>query len=156
MVQAFKKSFWGYRRPDVDRFITDIFSEHQAKVAAGQEEQVYLQRETQRLKEELAGLRAKVANYKEAEKAISDVLIQAQLQASSILEKAKKQAEDLEQVAAVEVAAKRVELNNLRRKVLLSRSEFEQLLEKYRSFLNESDGLAGEDDVEEFSMENVM
>lgn len=150
MVQSFAKSFWGYRCADVDRFIIKLSEEHQAGMESLEKQKADLEKTNRQLKEEFEVINAETVKYKEMEKAISDALVQSQIKSANIIKETESQIEDMKRAAEAEISAKKLELHNLRKQASHLRGEFEQLINKYKSYLDEATDMENENSFQEY------
>jgi len=135
----FPKKIWGYKQDEVEDFLAKLTLDHENDLKTLEKECSYLKEDNKKLEEEVAKLKKEIAKYHEKERALSHVLIQAQLQATSIEEEARKKAEEIENAAQAKVDARMMELKNLQNQYMLAHKEFKLLLEKYLTIVKELD-----------------
>lgn len=137
MEKSFRRGFWGYRGREVDQFIVQLKDDFAMKLQAKEAEQEELSRINTQIKEDLDKLQIEIKKYQEKEKAVAEVIIQAQLQATAIEEEAKNKAKALEEAALAEINLKRKELDTLRNQFTSVKEELKQVINKYKTMLEE-------------------
>lgn len=137
MNKNFGRSLWGYNPAEVLNEMQRIKSEYlqqegtlQAKVTAAEEE-------LNRSGERIAQLEKQLNTYLEREHIIAEVMLTATNNARRIEEETRERARLMEEKSAEELREKARELELLRAKADRFRSEFKDILDKYKFSLEE-------------------
>jgi len=137
MEITFQRSLWGYDCREVDQFITQLNNNLAAKFKAKEKERDELAGINVKMKETLKEAQSEIKQYQMEEKAVADVIIQAQLQAAAIEKKARSQAEEQVQAVLTEIEFKRRELISLQNHYNNVKDNLMQVINKYKILLEE-------------------
>lgn len=134
----FGKAMRGYSTGEVDKFLDEIFKDYEVVF-----------RENQEMKERIAGLEEQVDAYRHMEKALNDTLIVARNTAEDLKSNAVKESEFINRRAEeeakriIEKANKEVmrikgEFDDLKKKVLIFRQRYKNLLQSQIDLLDQT------------------
>lgn len=139
-ARHFRRGFWGYKRAEVDGYLSELEGRFAREREALSLQQQGLEGEARQLHARVEQLEQQLAQYRQQEQAIAQILVDAQLRAAEVEDRARAEVEAMKEEIIAEVAGKRVELRNLRDQMTRFKQDFALMLDNYKSSLNEEPG----------------
>lgn len=134
----FSRKLWGYRQDQVDNYINKMNVEYEKKAQSLQLEINNMMKVNEQLKDEISSLQAELIKYQKAEKAVAEAFIQAQLKAITIEEDARIVVAEMENEVLQKMESKKRELDELQSLYSQAKTEFEEIIVKYRLLIEPS------------------
>ena len=126
------KSLFGFKPKDVISEFERIDAEYQQKIEAMKAEIELAKTDLKKMEEKQGELQKKVDDYALRERMVTDVMVDAQINAQKIIEQAREKARIILENSEEELKHKLQELDFLRLKVSRFKEEFREVLDNYR------------------------
>lgn len=141
----FQTGLWGYRKNQVHEYLAELKRDYEAKKEELTAKHREALSESKALAAKLHELTSDLERYREQERLIAKVLIEAQLRGVAIEQEAQEKAERMKREIMDEIALKRTELNNLKTRVEQFKSNFSKMLDSCQASLSMFDQLVAEE-----------